>query len=100
MPPRPSPLPPARPLQASDSLVASLCREIDQLRCRVAQVMGDLGRCQEERLLQRLRRELQQLQRRRLELQASARQLRRSGGLRDSLAVAFLDEVARRPLPC
>lgn len=84
----------------SDSLVASLCREMDQLRGRVAQVIADLGRCQEERLLQRLQRELQQLVLRRQELQASAKALRCSGGLRDSLAVAFLDELTRRPLPC
>ncbi|WP_190390622.1 hypothetical protein [Cyanobium sp. FACHB-13342] len=84
----------------SDSLVASLCREMDQLRGRVAQVIADLGRCQEERLLQRLQRELQQLVLRRQELQACAKALRCNGGLRDSLAVAFLDELTRRPLPC
>lgn len=86
--------------QPADSLVASLCREMDQLRCRVAQVIGDLDRCQEERLLLRLRRELLQLLLRRQELQACAKALRCSGGLRDSLAVAFLDELTRRPLPC
>jgi len=86
--------------QPSASLVASLCHEMDQLRCRGAQVMADLGRCREERLLQRLKRELQQLQSRRQELQACASQLRRSVGLRDSLAVAFLEELTRRPLPC
>jgi len=86
--------------QPSASLVASLCHEMDQLRCRGAQVMADLSRCREERLLVRLKRELQQLQGRRQELQACARQLRRSVGLRDSLAVAFLEELTRRPLPC
>jgi hypothetical protein len=86
--------------QPAVSLVASLCHEMDQLRCRSAQVMADLGRCREERLLQRLKRELQQLQGRRLELQACAGQLRRSVGVRDSLAVAFLEELTRRPLPC
>ena len=86
--------------QPSASLVASLCHEMDQLRCRGAQVVADLGRCREERLLLRLKRELQQLQGRRQELQACASQLRRSVGLRDSLAVAFLEELTRRPLPC
>ena len=86
--------------QPSVSLVASLCQEMDQLRCRGALVMADLGRCREERLLQRLKRELQQLQGRRQELQACASQLRRSVGLRDSLALAFLEELTRRPLPC
>lgn len=86
--------------QPSASLVASLCHEMDQLRCRGAQVVADLGRCREERLLLRLKRELQQLQGRRQELQACANQLRRSVGLRDSLAVAFLEELTRRPLLC
>ncbi|MDA0215915.1 MAG: hypothetical protein O2977_03915 [Cyanobacteria bacterium] len=86
--------------QPSASLVASLCHEMDQLRCRGAQVVADLGRCREERLLLRLKRELQQLQGRRQELRACAYQLRSSVGLRDSLAVAFLEELTRRPLPC
>lgn len=86
--------------QPSASLVASLCHEMDQLRCRSVQLVADLGRCREERLLERLRRELQQLQCRRQELQACAGQLRRSVGLRDSLALAFLEELTRRPLPC
>jgi hypothetical protein len=84
----------------SESLVASLCREMVQLRSRSQQLIADLGRCREERLLGRLRQELQQLKLRRQELQACAGQLRRSVGLRDSLAVAFLDELTRRPLPC
>ena len=86
--------------QPSESLVASLCREADQLRGRARQVVGDLGRCREEGLVRRLRKELQLLQSRRRELQASAAQLRRSRGLRDSLALAFLIELTRRPLPC
>ena len=86
--------------QPSASLVASLCHEMDQLRCRGALVMADLSRCREERLLQRLKRELQALQGRRQELQACARQMRRSAGLRDMLAVEFFEELTRRPLPC
>lgn len=86
--------------QASESLVASLCQEMGQLRSRCQQLIADLGRCREERLLGRLRLELQQLTQRRQELQACAGQLRRSAALRDSLAVAFLDELTRRPLPC
>lgn len=44
--------------QLSESLVASLCREMAQLRCRCQQLIADLGRCREERLLGRLRQEL------------------------------------------
>ena len=86
--------------QPSESLVASLCREAGALRHRAQQLGADLPRCREERLLQRLRLELQQLQQRRQELQASVRQLRRSVAVRDALALAFLDELTRRPLPC
>ncbi|MEX0588423.1 MAG: hypothetical protein WD136_04125 [Cyanobium sp.] len=86
--------------QLSESLVASLCREAHQLRCRCQQVVADLGRCREERLVVRLRQELQLLHCRLQELQASARQLSRSNGLQDRLALAFLDELTRRPLAC
>lgn len=86
--------------QVSESLVASLCQEMGQLRSRCQQLIADLGRCREERLLERLRLELQQLTQRRQELQACAGQLRRSAGLRDSLAVAFFAELTRRPLAC
>ena len=86
--------------QLSESLVASLCREMAQLRCRCQQLIADLGCCREERLLGRLRQELQQLKLRRQELQACARQLRRSVCLRDSLALEFFDELTRRPLSC
>ncbi len=86
--------------QPSESLVASLCREAGALRQRAQQLVADLPRCREERLLQRLRLELQQLQLRRRELQSAVRQLRRSVGLRDGLALAFLEELTRRPLPC
>jgi uncharacterized protein YlxW (UPF0749 family) len=86
--------------QPSESLVASLCREAGALRNRAQQLVADLQRCREERLLQRLRLELQQLQQRRRELQSSVCQLRRSVGVRDALALAFLEELTRRPLSC
>ena len=85
---------------ASESLVASLCREADRLRCRSRQVADDLGRCREEGLVRRLQQELQLLRIRRQELQVSALQLGRSHGLRGRLALAFLTELTHRPLPC
>ncbi|MCT0227793.1 hypothetical protein KQ300_06265 [Synechococcus sp. CS-1331] len=95
----PSPIPPSSS-PASESLVASLCREAERLRCRARQVVADIGRCREEGLVRRLQQELQLLQGRRLELQASAKQLSRTRAVRDNLAVAFLDELTRRPLAC
>jgi hypothetical protein len=95
----PSPIPPSSS-PPSESLVASLCREADRLRCRARQVVDDIGRCREKGLVGRLQQELQLLQGRRLELQASAKQLSRTRAVRDNLAVAFLDELTRRPLAC
>ncbi|KMM16959.1 hypothetical protein [Synechococcus sp. GFB01] len=83
--------------QAS-SLVGSLCREMDRLRSRAAQVSADLARCQSPALLERLRRERAQLADRRREVQQAARSLRRLHQLQDPLALAFLEELARRPI--
>lgn len=83
----------------SESLVGSLCREMDRLRCRWSQLQADLVRCQEEALVGRLRAEGAQLQRRRLELQQACSELARRP-LQDRLALAFLTELTRRPLPC
>ncbi len=81
----------------SDSLVGSLCRELDQLRQRSRQLADALGRCRDGRLFCRLRGELLQLEGRRRELQSTIEGLKR-GGLRDALSLAFLLELSRRPL--
>jgi hypothetical protein len=96
------PIPPVPTLpfvtqQRSDSLLGSLCREIDGLRRRWRQVVTDLARAQEDGLIARLRSELVVLQRRRQELQQTARVLQRSG-LGNSLSVALFGELTRRPL--
>lgn len=82
----------------SATLVGGLCREIDRLRRRAAQVLGDLGRCQHPGLLQRLQTELDQLRRRHAELAGCVGGLRQVAALRDPLALAFLEELVRRPL--
>jgi hypothetical protein len=82
------------------TLVGCLCREMDRLRSRAAQVSADLTRCQSPALLERLRRELVQLAARRRELQQASRALRRLPQLQDTLAIAFLEELTRRPLAC
>lgn len=81
-----------------ESLVASLCREIDRLRRRAGQVMVALERCQDPQLFERLRQELRQLVGRREELQRMAGELRRHWCGQDFLPLAFLEELARRPL--
>lgn len=84
-------------LRPSDSLVGSLCREMDRLRQRWCQVRDQQGRCLEAGLAARLAAELNQLQQRRRELQHSVRALGRSA-VQDPLGLAFLEELTRRPL--
>ncbi len=83
--------------QPSDSLVGSLCREMDTLRRSWRHLAGDISRCREDRLLLRLQLERLVVLRRRLELQQAARQLRQAR-LGDPLAVEFLLELTARPL--
>lgn len=83
-----------------ESLVASLCREMDRLRCRASQVVGSLERCRDPLLFERLREELRQLGGRRAELQRAAAELRRHRPGQDGLTLAFLEELTRRPLVC
>ena len=90
-----SPVPSTR--RPSDSLVGSLCWEVDGLRRRASQVLEGIGRCHDGPLLERLRRELASLQGRHRELQRTARSLAVSTP-RDSLSVALLLELTRRPL--
>lgn len=81
----------------ADSLIGSLCREVDGIRTRCRLVLEALERCQNSALTCRLQRELRDLQqRRRAVLQAARSWQRLSAG--DSLALSFLIELCRRPL--
>jgi hypothetical protein len=86
--------------QPGESLVSSLCFEMDRLRRRARQVVAGLERCQDPQLFERLRQELGQLAGRREELQRVAAGLRRHLQLQDGLTLAFLEELTRRPLVC
>jgi hypothetical protein len=92
----PSIAPQASCLPLGESLVASLCRELDCLRRRAAQVLADLERCQDPQLFERLRQELRQLGGRRTELQRATGLLRANRAVQDRLSLAFLEELARR----
>lgn len=83
---------------SSESLLAQLSREVSALRCRAAQVAGDLGRCQNPGLSQRLQREYQSLVARRDSLRSLCQQLRRERVWRDSLSLELVEELCRRPL--
>jgi hypothetical protein len=86
-------------VRISDSVVASLCREVDATRQRSRVLIHTIGRCQNRGLLQRLQRDLAELQARRSELLATARAWQRRG-VNDPLGMAFLVEIASRPLSC
>ncbi|KEF40799.1 MAG: hypothetical protein ER33_14990 [Cyanobium sp. CACIAM 14] len=83
--------------RTADSLVGSLCREIEAVRQRARQLLVQLGRCRDADLRRRLQGELVRLELRRRELDRSVRTLEGSG-LKDRLALAFLRELSRRPL--
>ncbi|MBW4529129.1 MAG: hypothetical protein KME02_00435 [Aphanothece saxicola GSE-SYN-MK-01-06B] len=82
----------------SDSLIGSLCREMDALRQSLQQLNGHLSSCRDAQLHLRLRREAVRLQRRRRTIQGLARTMARLP-LRDPLGASFLLELAGRPLP-
>lgn len=83
-------------IRTGDSLIASLCREIDRARQRGRQLQSCMLRCQDPGLFTRLRLELEQLQRRRQTVADCARAWRHQG-VGDPLALAFLQELCRRP---
>ncbi len=82
-------------LQRSDSLISSLCREVEAIRSRSLQIHHGIAHCQDRSLLQRLEQEWGQLQARRRELLQVARSWRRRG-VADALALEFLMEIASR----
>ncbi len=84
--------------QHSDSLIGSLCREVDALRSRVVQLSHALVRCQNSTLWRRLHQERQRLLERRHELLQVAR-IWQSQEMRDPLAIEFLVEITSRPMP-
>jgi hypothetical protein len=81
----------------ADSLIGSLCREVDGIRQRCRLVLEALERCQNRPLTCRLQRELRDLQQRRLAVLQAARNWQRLN-TRDSLALALLIELCRRPV--
>jgi len=84
-------------IATSDSLIGSLCREVDGIRCRCRHLLDAMERCQNRGLSCRLQREFLQLQQRRLTLLQTLRSWQRRG-VRDPLALALLIEICRRPV--
>lgn len=83
--------------QHSDSLLGSLCREVDALRSRLLQLSHCMVRCQDQTLRRRLTQERQRLLERRAELLQAARTWQRQG-VGDPLAIDFLVEITSRSM--
>jgi hypothetical protein len=81
----------------AESVIGSLCKEIDCTRGRAAVVLRDLLNCRNEGLRRRLRQEWLELQRRQTSILNLARSWRESSTV-DSLSIEFLMEVCSRPL--
>ena len=81
----------------SDTVIGSLCREVDGIRYRCRQLLSAMARCEDSGLFCRLRNELRQLHERRDELLHSAKEWQ-SLGAKDSLSIEFLVEISSRPL--
>jgi len=81
----------------SDSVIASLCREVDSIRHRCSSLIEAMVRCNDDCLFCRLKSELQQLNTRRSELLKAAK-LCENNGVEDKLSIAFLIEISSRPI--
>ena len=81
----------------SDSVVGSLCREVDGIRHRSSYLLNAMERCQNACLTCRLHREFVQLQQRRLEVLNAARHWQQRSAAH-SLGLAFLIELCGRPV--
>ncbi len=81
----------------SDSLVASLCREIDYLRKRYSSIILSLENCKNISLKKRLKEELQNLKYRKEELSNVCNFIVK-GNKNIDLSIIFLIELCNRPL--
>ncbi len=83
--------------QSSETLVGSLCREIDTIRIRSSNISYSLKSCRDNYLLKRLIKEINSLDNRRIEIQKIANSISNIKDL-DNLAIEFLKEIANRPI--
>ncbi|MBC1261947.1 hypothetical protein FQK07_11860 [Synechococcus sp. BSF8S] len=90
--------PMATTITSSNTVIGSLCREVDVIRHRCSHILDAMSRCQNSSLYCRLSKELRRLHGRRLELLETARTWKRRG-VQDPLSIAFLIEISSRPLP-
>ncbi len=84
-------------LSTSDSLIGSLCREIDYLRERHSSIILSLENCRNIFLEGRLKSELNQLINRKNEISSACNKMMR-GKNKIELSLLFLSELCDRPL--
>jgi hypothetical protein len=80
----------------SDSLIGSLCREAEWIRCRCTQLSALLLGCRDAALSRRLKLECRTLRDRRHELLCMAQRWRLKKKDQDALTLDFLIELCRR----
>ena len=81
----------------SDSVIASLCREVDGIRHRCSSLLESMAKCNDENLSCRLKKEFQLLRNRRQALFKIANEMQYNG-LADKLSIEFLLEISSRTL--
>ncbi len=81
----------------SDSVIASLCREVDGIRHRCSSLREAMAKCSDQSLICRLKKELNLLINRRQSLFEIAKAMQ-CKGVEDKLSIAFLVEISSRPL--
>ncbi len=84
-------------LSISDSLVGSLCREVEYLRKRYCSIMLSLENCTDNFLEERLKNEVINLVERKEELSKVCQNIVNRSNKND-LSMLFLAEVCNRPL--
>ena len=81
----------------SDSVIASLCREVDGIRHRCSSLLEAMAKCNDDNLSCRLKNEFQQLSNRRSRLLEIAKAMQFKG-FDDKLSIEFLIEISSRPI--
>ena len=81
----------------SDSVIASLCREVDGIRYRCSSLLETMAKCNDDNLTCRLKKEFSQLSNRRSRLLEIAKAMQ-CKGVEDKLSIEFLIEISSRPI--
>tara|TARA_Y100001968_G_scaffold49028_1_gene39355 strand:+ start:577 stop:852 length:276 start_codon:yes stop_codon:yes gene_type:complete len=81
----------------SDSLIGSLCREVEHIRNRQKRIKESLKTCLDKQLILRLNKELKEHQNRSKEILNFSQNIKHNSN-RDDLCIDFLYEISNRQL--